>query len=48
MSVSGIGFLDVPGTNMKYGMKAEYGEDYSIMLTQQNRDQEVLLEAGRR
>lgn len=27
--VLGIGFLDVPGTNMKYGMKAEYAEDYS-------------------
>lgn len=28
-AVLGIGFLDVPGTNMKYGMKAEYAEDYS-------------------
>lgn len=28
-NVLGIGFLDVPGTNMKYGMKAEYAEDYS-------------------
>lgn len=28
-NVLGIGFLDVPGTNMKYGMKAEYADDYS-------------------
>ena len=28
-NVLGIGFLDVPGTNMKYGMKVEYAEEYS-------------------
>lgn len=28
-TVLGIGFLDVPGTNMEYGMKAEHAEDYS-------------------
>ncbi len=27
--VLGIGFLSVPGTNMKYGMKAEYADNYS-------------------